>query len=421
MFCSCSANHFRVKPNTHLCPVCLGLPGALPVPNQKAIEWTALIAAALNCKISHQSHFDRKNYFYPDLPKGYQISQHFKPIGRNGQVTILSQNKFIDIPISDIHLEEDTAKLIHKNKETLIDFNRSGVPLVEIVSAPTIRSPLEAKLYLRRIQQIIRWLGISDGDMEKGTMRCEANISLAKSDRPLSRNLKKLPPYRTELKNINSFRFVEIALELEIQRQTRILRKGKTPAQETRGYNPDKKTTFVQRSKETAPDYRYFPEPDIPPFTLPKTMLDKLKNQINSMPWEEEKFLIAAGLSRPLAQLITADKALLIFFKKLIPLAKKQKTDIIKLANLIINKKVSLKNKTPAQLLTELGKQKEGQLGKKAITEIAKTVIAANAKAVEDYQAGKAQALGPLIGQVVKESGGKADPQRTAKILTELL
>jgi len=421
MSCSCSANHFRVKPNTHLCPVCLGLPGALPVPNQKAIEWTALIAAALNCKISHQSHFDRKNYFYPDLPKGYQISQHFKPIGRNGQVTILSQNKFIDIPISDIHLEEDTAKLIHKNKETLIDFNRSGVPLVEIVSAPTIRSPLEAKLYLRRIQQIIRWLGISDGDMEKGTMRCEANISLAKSDRPLSRNLKKLPPYRTELKNINSFRFVEIALELEIQRQTRILRKGKTPAQETRGYNPDKKTTFVQRSKETAPDYRYFPEPDIPPFTLPKTMLDKLKNQINSMPWEEEKFLIAAGLSRPLAQLITADKALLIFFKKLIPLAKKQKTDIIKLANLIINKKVSLKNKTPAQLLTELGKQKEGQLGKKAITEIAKTVIAANAKAVEDYQAGKAQALGPLIGQVVKESGGKADPQRTAKILTELL
>jgi len=414
MFCSCFNKHFQQKPNTNTCPVCLGLPGALPCPNQKAIQNTILIALALNSKINLKFWFDRKNYFYPDLPKGYQISQHFYPIGKNGKVPTLVNGKAKTIFLDNIHLEEDTGKLIHTEKETLIDYNRSGVPLVEIVTKPCLRSGEEAKSYLKRLQQILRWLEVSDCDMEKGSMRLEANISVAPTkDSPL-------PNYKVEIKNLNSFKFVEKAIDYEIKRQIQILKKNETPKQETRGFNPKKGTTYSQRSKEAAKDYRYFPEPDIPPFEFAKEEIEKLEKGLPRMPWELEKELIKSGVPLKWILILTKTKRTTHLLRRTIEKGKGRFSPE-EIAKLLTNRPKT-RNKSPGEILKTLQLDKSKfSLSEKEIIKFVKEIIEEQPKAVRDFKKGKSQVLGFLIGQVQAKARGKADPKFTAKIIAKEL
>jgi len=408
MFCSCRNQHFRQKPNTHVCPVCLGFPGTLPVPNYQAIENTLLIALAFDCKINRYFWFDRKNYFYPDLPKGYQISQHFKPIGVEGQVPILVENKIKKIELDNIHLEEDTGKLIHTATQSLIDFNRSGVPLVEIVSKPCLHSGKEAKIYLRRLQQVLRWLEVSDCDMEKGSMRLEANISVA----PASATT--LPNYRVEIKNLNSFRFVEKAINYEIERQIRILKQGKKLKPETRGFDPEKGKTYPQRSKEVAKDYRYFPEPDIPPFEFSWQQIKKIEQKLPKMPWEWEKEMIEQKIPADWITTLSKDKKIIQLYWECVQKGNFSPREI---AKFLVNNS-TFRNKTPAVVLEELEKEKgKFSLAEKEIERLVQEVLQDNPQAIADFRKGKTQVVGFLIGQVQKRARGKADPQKTAELI----
>ncbi len=407
MFCQCSAEHFGKKPNTHTCPVCLGLPGALPVPNISGIEKSILIALAFGSKLNRKFWFDRKNYFYPDLPKGYQISQHFKPIGLRGKVPVLIKGKLKDIALDNIHLEEDTGKLIHKDEETLIDFNRSGVPLIEIVSEPVLSSGEEAKAYLQRLQQTLRWLGVSDCDMEKGSMRLEANISVSKTE--------KLPDYKVEIKNLNSFKFVQKAIGYEIKRQIKLLEKGEKPKQETRGFNLEKGITYSQRSKEVAKDYRYFPEPDIPPFSFSKKEIEKIKDSLSKLPWELEQEIIQMGVSESWIDTVTKTKELGELFLATSLRAKKEKIEPDQLAKYLTNQP-ALRKASPEKIIKAIkADQNKFSLGEKEIGEYIKEALRENPKAVADYKGGKTQVLGFLIGQVQAKAKGKAEPKFTAR------
>ncbi len=412
MFCRCQNDHFQVEPNTHVCPVCLGLPGALPVPNQAAIDNTIMIALTLNCNVNEEFWFDRKNYFYPDLPKGYQISQHFSPIGVKGKVPILIDGEFMDIGINDVHLEEDTGKLVHQDDKSLIDFNRSGVPLVEIVSSPDLHSAKQTKVYLKRIQQTLRWLGVSDCDMEKGSMRLEANISVADSSEVAA-----LPDYRVEVKNLNSFRFVEKAIDYEVKRQIKLLEKGEKPRQETRGYDSDKDMTFVQRGKEVAKDYRYFPEPDIPPFNVQKSNIQMFKKKINKLPWEEERKIIEAGVRWKWAEIIARETATINLFWQTV----QSGLDAEDVANYMVNN--PLPEDTTAKDLAKIIKAEQDKfdLGENEVKKAVKKAISENPQAVEDYQSGKKAAVGFLIGQVMKLTSGRADPNTARQLLIEEL
>ena len=307
MFCRCPVPTLQDQPNTRTCPVCLGLPGALPFTNKKAIESCIQIGLALNCSINLESFFERKNYFYPDLAKGFQTSQFLHPFAEKGYLDIKLSNEIKRIGITRVHMEEDTGKLTHAtlegNEVSLIDFNRSSVPLVEIVTEPDIRSGEEAKIFLTELQKIIRYLGVSDADMEKGHMRLEPNISL----RPFGQTT--LAKYKVEVKNINSFRFVDKAIQFEEKRHEELLKKGETPVQETRGWNEFKNKTVSQRSKEEAHDYRYFPEPDIPPISFTKEEIIKIKNQITELPETKVKrFVSDFGLTEYNAEILTRDK-----------------------------------------------------------------------------------------------------------------
>lgn len=287
------------------------------MPNKKAIEWCLMTGLAFNCQIPEVSKFDRKNYFYPDLPKGYQISQYDQPFCINGWLKIGKRK----IRIRRVHMEEDTAKMIHRTvdgrKATLLDFNRSGVPLMEIVTDPDLSSPIEARAYLKKLQQIIRYLDVSDCDMEKGSMRCEANISLSRA------GSKKLPDYKIEIKNLNSFRFVEKALEYEIKRQKKLLEGGKKLTQETRGWDEIKQITFLQRVKETAADYRYFPEPDIPPIKWKKAEIEKLRRLLPELPDEKVKRLMKSyGLSESQASILAATRERADYFEEAVKVGK---------------------------------------------------------------------------------------------------
>ena len=411
MFCPCPADHFGKEPNSQTCPVCLGLPGALPVPNKEAIRRTLLLALALNCQINKRTWFDRKNYFYPDLPKGYQISQFFKPLGINGQLTLSSGKK---INIREIHLEEDTAKSLHRDGHTLLDFNKSGVPLVEIVSEPDLSSAEEAVEYAKALHTLIRKIKISPADMEKGQLRLEANISLKKDPKD------PLPKYKVEVKNINSFKFLKDAITYEIKRQKELLENNKKIIQETRGYDAKNKKTFSQRTKEEAYEYRYFPEPDIPPLNLEEIFnFDKLKKEIPELPEQtirrlETDYQLAAAD----AQIFSKSKKALDYFEKAVKFGQKENIGPQQVANIIINKRLPWEKLSPQELILKIKGQKEQALvGGGELENIIKGVIAKNPQAVADFKKGKENALGFLIGQIQKETKGKADVRQAQEML----
>lgn len=420
MFCGCNNHHFQVKPNTHTCPVCLGLPGALPVPNEKAIDWCLLLGLALNCKINNLSKFNRKNYFYPDLPKGYQISQYDSPFCVHGKLEIKDKmQKPRTIRINRVHMEEDTAKLVHAKVDdeeiSLIDFNRSGVPLVEIVTEAEIHSSEETIFYLKKIQQIVRYLNISNADMEKGSMRCEINLSLSIDG--------KLPPFKIELKNINSFRFVKKAIDYEIKRQEKILRLGKIPVQETRGFDATRNKTFSQRTKEEAHDYRYFPEPDIPLIKVSQEKISSLEKILPELPDEKaRRFAKEYKLSTYNANLLTFSKKRADYFEEAVKIGKANQVFPEIIANTIVNKRISIKKYLPQEFVKLLLKKQTQKINdQKLISKVITKAMKSNPKAVADFKKGKQVCVGFLLGQVMRETKGKADPLLTQKLLLEKL
>lgn len=422
MFCSCSAQYFGQPANSLTCPVCLGMPGALPVPNYQAIEWTVILGMALNCRIPKISKFDRKNYFYPDLPKGYQISQYDLPLAVGGKIKI---GKKI-IRIRRVHLEEDTGKLLHQEIEekkwTLIDFNRAGVPLVEIVTEPDFENSNEVKEYLKSLQQIVRWLGIADADMEKGQMRCEPTVNLELKNEKGEIFYTPL----VELKNINSFRFAQKAIDYEIKRQfEEFLKTKKTKSlgnKTTRGWDEEKGITILQREKEEASDYRYFPEPDIPPIVWQETKIANLKTMVSELPEiKKEKFIKEYGVSEYQAKILTSKKQLADYFEETIKLTK-GKVSSKEIANLIINKKVDIQKTSPSVLVKNLINKKSASfLDKKTLEKVVEEVLKLNPKAVQDYKKGKQNAIQFLIGQVMAKTKGQANPEEVRKTVERYL
>ena len=415
MFCSCKNDPFGAeKPNIHTCPVCLGMPGGLPVANKKAIEWTIKIGLALNCKINLFSKFDRKNYFYPDLPKGYQISQYDIPFCYDGYIDT-SEGR---IGITRIHLEEDTAKLVHQGNKSLIDFNRSSVPLVEIVTEPDIKTASQAKEYGQKLRKILRFLEVANCDMEKGGMRLEANISLREKGQIT------LPNYKVEVKNINSFRFMEQAIELEEERQAKILEKGEIPTQETRGYNPKTGKTFSQRTKEDAEDYRYFPDPDLPPIEFTEAKIDEIKKSLPELPDQMmERWQKDYALNEKQTKTLIKSKKKALYFETLLIAAKKENLDLNKFVNSLINSKIDYKIGDAADLVIDRFNQLFAidEVDNSEIETAIDQVLTANPDAVAKYKEGKTQIIGFLIGQSMQNIGKKVDVNAVRKVLLEKL
>lgn len=414
LFCKCSADHFSKEPNTSVCPVCMGLPGALPVLNQVAVENVIKFGLAFQSEVSEFSKFDRKHYFYPDLPKSYQISQYDLPFCSTG--------KFQNIRIRRIHLEEDTGKLVHQSvdgdKVSLIDFNRSSVPLMEMVTEPDFHDTQTIVTFLKEIQLIARYLGISNADMEKGSMRLEANISLSPDDQ--------LPEYKVELKNINSFKFLEKAINAEIKRQEKILDMGEKVDNETRGYDEVKQTTFLQRSKEEAKDYRYFPEPDLPPITISKLQISNYKSQISELPEQKRKRLEQEfGISKGFIEILVSDKNRADYFEEVLRLASLAQDKLMSpkiVADLMINKKLDREYPEPAGLVKKIVELTNIEYsGPDEVETSVKSVIASNEKAVKDYKDGNGNVIGFLIGMVQKELKGKGNTQLVREKLLEKL
>jgi aspartyl-tRNA(Asn)/glutamyl-tRNA(Gln) amidotransferase subunit B len=467
MFCSCKTGYFEQDPNTHVCPVCLGLPGALPVPNKRAIELCILMGLATNCTINKEIHFDRKHYFYPDLPKGYQISQYKDPICSNGHITLPSQSK---IEIERIHQEEDVAKSTHHKgnysdrEYTLVDYNKSGVPLIEIVTKPCIRSAKNAKDFATSIRQICRYLNISDADMEKGQMRCEPNISIQEKGKWEYKDGKieaigdyKLNP-KVEIKNIGSITAVEKSIDYEVKRLIKEIESGKEIIQQTRGWNADKGITEFQRTKETAGDYRYMPDPDIPIIEITKEDINRISKQLVELPEQKiNKYTSQYGISSYAAQVISSSKHNSEYFEQLFNKLKEsldKKESAIQAANWLMGTVYSIgKDVDINDLALLIIKFKEGKITKgvaeellkdclendKDISEeldkfdksssenankledIVKEVIKNNKKAVNDYKGGKTSTIGYLVGQVMQATKGSANPNEAKNILEKLL
>jgi aspartyl-tRNA(Asn)/glutamyl-tRNA(Gln) amidotransferase subunit B len=413
MFCDCSTDYFGQEPNSHTCPVCLGLPGALPVPSRQAIEWCVQIGLALNCNIPLSAKFDRKNYFYPDLPKGYQISQYDEPFCLGGYVEINGKR----FGITRVHMEEDTGKLTHEGDSSLIDFNRSGVPLVEIVTEPDFDNAKDVKVYLQKLQQIVRYLGVSNADMEKGQMRLEPNISVS-----LNPDSKELPKYKVEVKNINSFGFVEKAIDFEIKRQLEILGKGETPKQETRGWDESKNATVSQRTKEEANDYRYFPEPDIPPIRWTKEQIAKLKNSLPELPDEKlSRFEKEYNLSVYDSVILTENIAASEYFEAAVVAGTKLITPK-QIANHMINKKVNLDEVLPAKLVQDVIQANATQtVNPNELKIVVQKVLKDNPKIAEDFKKGKDSVIQFAIGQVMYIIKKKIDVNIVRKLIMEEL
>jgi len=406
MFCGCANNPFGSVPNSLTCPTCLGLPGALPVPNKAALDSTMLLGLALGSKINPASFFERKNYFYPDLPKGYQISQYQKPLCIGGAIG--------EIRVNRVHQEEDTAKLMHEGEKTLIDFNRSGVPLAELVTEADFRDAASAKAFLKELTKIIKYLDISTADMEKGSMRLEANISLqeegsfiVKEAKVLSTTGQKLNP-KVEVKNINSFRFVEKAINYEIKRQTEALSKGQILTQETRGYNEKTGQTYSQREKESAHDYRYFPEPDIPPLEFDEAYVESLRHKLPELPAQKIKRWLSQGVKQADAEILSETPESANFFDTAI----KKYQNPQKVANILVNKpEFRIRG---VREIGEIGEELMKSTNRKTLTddalrELCEKVIGENSKAVADYKKGKEAGLKFLTGQVMRLAGGNVN------------
>lgn len=414
MFCGCPADHFGKQPNTQTCPVCLGLPGALPVPNKKAIESCIQIGLALNCEINTLSKFDRKNYFYPDLPKAYQISQYDQPFCHDGYIVLDSGKR---IGIERVHQEEDTGKLQHAvvngEKVSLVDYNRSGVPLVEIVSKPDLSSSEEAKEYLKKVHDIIRALGVSSADMEKGQMRLEPtiNVKIEKDGEVFYTPL-------VEVKNINSFNFASQAIDYEIKRQIEEFQKtglvkdkgNKT----TRGYDSVKKITFLQRSKEDAQDYRYFPEPDIPPFVLSLEYISELKSKLPLLPDQIIADLVNQGLEVKTSKVLYGKPEYLKVFLD----HRSPEFDLNKFANLLVNGKIDISQNILEQYieLTKVGNTNEEELVK-----VLEEIISENPGPVAEYKKGKTNVAGFFVGIAMKATKGSASPQVLSRLVNRIL
>ncbi len=468
MFCGCSAEYASTPPNTHVCPVCMGMPGVLPVINRQAVEFTMMTALALNCPISENTRFDRKNYPYPDLVKGYQISQSGAPISKKGIISIEVDGVTRQIGINHIHLEEDTSKLLHRSSPggenySLVDINRSGVPLMEIVSEPDLRLPEEARQYLIKLRSILQYLGVSTGNMEEGSFRCDANISI----RPLGS--KELGP-KVEVKNLNSFKAVFQAMEYEVKRQIKAAGEGKVLVQETRGWMEDKGKTVSQRSKEYAHDYRYFPEPDLPPLTISREWVEEVRAKLPELPEAKlDRFMSEYGLPKYDAKLLTEDKSVAEYEEKFIKASEKSDLPLNERAKLGSNwilgevsrifninnigasqfeNRVSPKNlfnltdlivkgnitgtmaKSVLEGMYKSGKTADEIIREQGLSQISDTqelekivseVINSNAQPVADYRAGKETALKFLVGQVMKATRGQANPQLVNEVLKKKL
>lgn len=419
MFCGCKNDPFNAKqPNIYTCPVCLGMPGALPVVNKKAIEWIVQLGLATDCKINRFSKFDRKNYFYPDLAKGYQISQYDIPFCFEGMLKT-SQGP---VRITRIHMEEDTGKLMHEvvdgKKVSLIDFNRSGVPLVEIVSEPDIKNGDQAKEYGQKLRQIMRFLGIADCKMAQGGMRLEANVSLQKPDAT------KLPDYKVEVKNINSFKFLAQAIDYEIKRQAKILDQGETPVQETRGFDPDNGVTFSQRAKEEAADYRYFPDPDIPPIELSQEFIQKQKQALPELPEEVlNRWTKKLGVEKRYAQQLAQSRKQVAWMDQIFQKAEEKKIKPNDIANDIVNKKIMVE--VGQEVATVVQKYQSlhqvEDISADHLNSVITQVLADNPGAVDKYKAGKKQIIGFLIGQSMQKFKQKVDAQEVKQALETAL
>jgi len=471
MFCDCLNNPEEVVANKNICPICLAHPGTLPVINKKALEQVILVGMTLDSEIPEYSKFDRKNYFYPDLPKGYQISQYDMPLCKGGGLLLFLSNDLEEakkkIQITRVHLEEDTGKLIHSGPSTgsgqsasLIDFNRAGVPLMELVTEPVMHTGKEARLFAQGLQLLLRTLGVSEANMEKGQMRCEVNISLAKDEKLGT---------KVEIKNLNSFRAVEKSIDFEIQRQTEALEKGEKITQETRGWDAEKEITYSQRLKEEAQDYRYFPEPDLPRlhiYSKDKSdslfNLEELKKQIPELPWERKKRITKSYSFLENINLLIQDEELMSFFEQVIreldkvglsdektrSLAYNYLTSDLKglmESELITWEKIKITPQSFAQLIILLSNGKiSSRAGKDILAEMIKEggkpeeiikvkglekisdesqlgpiileIIKNNPKTIEDYKKGKENALQFLVGQAMAKTRGAADP----KLLEEL-
>ena len=456
MFCGCRVvDSVEAPPNSAVCPICLGMPGMLPAINRRAVEFALRVALALNCEIQAENVFARKNYFYPDLPKGYQISQYELPLARHGWLEIsLPGGAKRRVGIRRVHMEEDTGKLTHLDGEgSLVDYNRSGVPLLEIVSEPELHSADEVYAYAVRLRQILRYLQVNSGDLEKGVLRVEPNISL----RPQGSSEFGT---RTEVKNLNSFRALAAATEYELQRQEAILRQGGEVAQETRGWHEGRRETFSQRSKEEAEDYRYFPEPDLPPLFVDKAWIDRVRQELPELPAAKvDRYQEDLDLSHYDASVLTEDRPVAEWFEAAVKAGGEPKT----VANWIINNLFALINEsqqeissirvTPEGLVSLLklveeetishnsakdvlvemfktGKAPDAIVGERglaqisdeqALEDIVNKVLENNAQQVQAYLEGKEQLQGWFVGQVMRETRGKANPELANELVTKLL
>ncbi len=454
LFCGCETS-FGAAPNTHVCPVCLGLPGALPVPSRDAVRMAVTAALALGLTVHEESVFARKNYFYPDLPKGYQISQYDRPVSTDGHLDIeIEGGGTKRIGIVRIHMEEDAGKNLHgRAGESLVDLNRAGTPLIEIVGAPDLRSPEEASAYLRALSSVLVYLGVNDGNLEQGSFRCDANVSVRKRGAAEYGT-------RCEIKNVNSFRFVEKAIAFEADRQIEILEAGGTIRQETRGYSDKDGRTFSLRSKEEAHDYRYFPDPDLPPLVLSREILDAARAGRRELPAEKRaRYVETLGLSPYAAGVVAAHPAIAALFEEIlagyagepVKAANLLQTEILagatvhgleaafpvsaaqarELLQLVDQGKISGKqakevyaaiagtSASPAEVVRARGMEVLSDVA--GIEAIAQAIIDANPKQASGYRAGKTGLLGFFVGQVMKETKGSASPAVVNDVLKRLL